>query len=54
MDEREKKEAPKDEKRRKYEPPQVITEEVFERQALACGAKTVVACEHPPVSHVGS
>jgi hypothetical protein len=39
--------------RRPYEKPQIITEEVFERAALACQGKTA-SCERPPFSRQGS
>ncbi len=40
-------------KRRPYEKPEIITEEVFERAALACQGKSS-NCERPPFSKQGS
>ncbi|MCC6809645.1 MAG: hypothetical protein IT381_19605 [Deltaproteobacteria bacterium] len=39
--------------RRPYEPPAITTEEVFERQALACQGK-IASCERAPISRQGS
>ena len=39
--------------KRLYEKPAIVTEEVFERQALACQGKTA-SCERPPFSRQGS
>lgn len=47
------KKEPQKKERRAYEPPAIITEEVFERQALACQGKTA-SCERPPFSRQGS
>jgi hypothetical protein len=44
---------PEPKKKRPYEKPAIVTEEVFESQALKCQGKDH-SCETPPVSRQGS
>ena len=50
-EDKEKKDRPK--QRRPYEPPAIVTEEVFERQALTCQSKDAT-CHNPPFGRQAS